>query len=172
MASHDRFLTLFMRHQDDLRAFVGSITSDWTAVDDIVQETATVLWQKFAEYDTTRSFGAWARGIAAVEIRRHRGKTARVPLLMSPEAIAAIDAVWDEHPVPASLRIEALSRCLERVGREPREILAWRYRDGLELQDVAARSGRGIEAVGKMLQRLRAALSECVRRQLAAEGAG
>jgi len=172
MGPHDHFLTLFMRHQDDLRAFVGSIISDWTAVDDIMQETAAVLWRKFAEYDPTRSFGGWARGVAAVEIRRHRGRSARVPLLMSPEAIAAIDAVWDDGAEPVAPRLEALARCLERVGREPREILAWRYRDGLELHDVAARSGRGTEAVGKMLQRLREALGECVRRQLAAEGAG
>jgi RNA polymerase sigma-70 factor (ECF subfamily) len=163
-----RFMTLFLRHQDDIRAFVGSVVRDWTATDDIMQETAVVLWRKFAEYDPSRSFGAWARGIAGFEIRKHRERTARVPALLSPEAIAAIDAVWDEGVTPASPRLEALARCLERVDAPVREIIALRYRDGLELDEVASRSGRGVEAVGKLLQRLRSALGECVRRQLAA----
>lgn len=158
-------MTLFLRHQDDIRAFVGSVVRDWTATDDIMQETAVVLWRKFAEYDPSRSFGAWARGIAGFEIRKHRERTARVPALLSPEAIAAIDAVWDEV-APASPRLEALVRCLERVDAPARAIIALRYRDGLELEEVASRSGRGVEAVGKLLQRLRGALGNCVQRQL------
>ena len=165
MDDQQRFMTLFLRHQDDIRAFVGSVVRDWTATDDIMQETAVVLWRKFAEYDPSRSFGAWARGIAGFEIRKHRERTARVPALLSPEAIAAIDAVWDEV-APASPRLEALVRCLERVDAPARAIIALRYRDGLELEEVASRSGRGVEAVGKLLQRLRGALGNCVQRQL------
>ncbi len=171
MDQHQRFLALFLRHQDDLRAFIGSVVRDWTAVDDIVQETAAVAWRKFTEFDQTRSFGAWLRGIASFEIRKHRERGARVPTLLSPEAIAAIDVVWEDDSSPASSRLEALSHCLERVESQSRTILAWRYRDGLDIDAVAKRCGRRSEAVGKMLQRLRAALATCVARQLA-EGGG
>lgn len=171
MDDQQRFMGLFLRHQDDIRAFVGSVVRDWTAVDDILQETAAVLWRKFAEYDPERSFGAWARGIAVFEIRKHHARRVRVPTLLSPEAMAAIDAVWEEEAEPASPRLQALARCLERVDARTRAIIALRYRDGLELDAVAERSGRGAEAVGKLLQRVRAALGDCVRRQLSAEGA-
>ncbi len=170
MGQHQRFLALFLRHQDDLRAFVGSVVRDWTAVDDIVQETAVVAWRKFAEFDPSRSFGAWARGIAGFEIRKHRERSARVPTRLSSEAIAAIEAVWDDDASPVSPRLEALGRCLERVEPRARDILAWRYRDGLEIDVVAQRCGRRSEAVGKMLQRLRVALGDCVDRQLAGGG--
>lgn len=167
---HQRFMGLFLRHQDDIRAFVGSVVRDWNAVDDIMQETAVVLWQKFGDYDPTRSFGAWARGIAGFEIRKHRDRLGRVPALLSPEAIAAIDAVWDETSTPSSPRLAALSRCLERVDPAARTMLALRYRDGLEIEAVAGRVGRGIEAVGKAMQRLRSALGDCVERHLSVEG--
>lgn len=169
MDDHQRFLTLFLRHQDDLRAFIGSVVRDWTAVDDILQETAAVLWRKFAVYDQARSFGAWARGIAGFEIRKHRERSGRVPALLSPAAIAALDAAWDEDGDAGNARLQALARCLERVPAQARELLALRYRDGLELDAVAARSGRGIEAVGKALQRLRTGLGDCVQQQLRAE---
>lgn len=170
MDPQQRFLSLFLRHQDDLRAFVGSVLRDWTAVDDVVQETAAVLWRKFAEYDESRSFGAWARGIAAFEIRKHRERCGRMPALLSPEAIAAIDAAWEAEEPVGGQRLDALARCLERVPEAGRALFALRYREGLELDAVAARSGRGIEAVGKALQRLRAGLGDCVSRQLAGEG--
>lgn len=170
MDPQQRYLTLFLANQDDIRAFVGSVVRDWNAVDDIMQEVAAVAWRKFAEYDAARSFGAWVRGIAALEIRKHRDRTARVPVLLSPEALNALDAIWDEEVRPAAPRLEALARCLERIEPSAREMLALRYRDGLELDALAERLGRGEEAVGKALQRLRAVLGDCVVRQLAAEG--
>lgn len=163
-----RFMALFLRHQEDLRAFVGSVVRDRETVDDVIQETSIVLWRKFADYDPARSFGAWARGIAALEIRKHRDRVGRVPVLLSPEAIAALSVAWDEEAEPPPPRLTALQRCLEHLDGSARALLEWRYRDGLELVDVAERSGRGQEAVGKSLQRLRTALAECVRRQLAA----
>jgi RNA polymerase sigma-70 factor (ECF subfamily) len=167
---HERFMSLFLKSQDDLRAYIGSQVRDWTAIDDIVQETAAVLWRKFAEYDPARPFGAWARGIAGFEIRKHRERSGRIPALLSPAAIAAIEAAWDEEPAPAVPRLDALARCLERVRPDTRAILDLRYRDGLELTEIAARCGRGTEAVAKLLQRLRAALGDCVRRQMEAQG--
>lgn len=168
MDEHQRFLSLFLKSQDDLRAYIGSQVRDWTAIDDIVQETAAVLWRKFADYDAARPFGAWARGVASFEIRKHRERNGRLPALLSPEAIIAIEAVWEVAVPPASPRLEALAHCLDLVEPKTREILAWRYRDGLELTAVAKRSGRATEAVAKMLQRLRGALGDCVRRRVEA----
>ena len=73
------FLKHFLRHQDDLRAFIGSIVRDRHACDDILQEVALVLWQKFDAYDPARSFGGWARGIAANKIMQSFAKAKRVP---------------------------------------------------------------------------------------------
>lgn len=167
---HQRFMALFLASQDDLRAFVGAVVRDWSAVDDIVQETAAVLWRKFDAYDPERPFRAWARGFAVFEIRKHRERARRLPPVLSPEAIAALDAAWDEEPAPANPRVAALGSCLERVAPGARRLLALRYDEGLEIGAIAQRVGRGAEAVGKALQRLRVALGDCVQRALAQEG--
>lgn len=165
---HDRFMALFLRHQPDLRAFVGASVRDWSAVDDIIQETAAVLWRKFAEYDPQRPFGAWARGIAGFEIRKWRERSGRLPALLSPESIAALEEVWEE-PEPGGARLSALQRCLQRADPAARRLLDLRYAEDLDLEAIARRVERGSEAVGKALQRVRAALADCVRRQLAGE---
>ena len=167
--NHSRFLALFVREQEDLRAFIGSAVRDGDAIDDIIQETAQVLWRKFPDYDPSRPFGAWARGIAGVEIHRYRERNRRIPVLFSPEAIAAIETVWEEAR-PATTRIDVLQACLDQVPEAQRSLLTMRYQDDLEIPEIARRVGRNVEAVTKILQRLRVALAECVRRQLAAEG--
>jgi len=172
MDHHTRFTALLLRHQSELRAFVASVIRDWQAVDDILQDTAVVLWRKFAEYDERYSFGAWARGIAALEIRKHAARSARMPTLLEPEAVATLQAVWDEDPVAGRSgdRLDALGRCLEHVDGSARDLLELRYREQLPLDAIARRCDRTVDSVGKFLQRLRHALGQCVQRQLASGG--
>src|SRR5947209_8679153 len=44
MDDRGEFLTLFLRHQTDLRAFIGSLLRDRHARDDVFQEVALALW--------------------------------------------------------------------------------------------------------------------------------
>ena len=59
MSDQNEFLRLLLAAETDLRAFVRSVLRDSAAVDDVFQETALVLWERFAEYDPARPFGAW-----------------------------------------------------------------------------------------------------------------
>jgi RNA polymerase sigma-70 factor (ECF subfamily) len=47
-----------------LLAFIRSIQSDQAAADDIWQETMLVAWRRIGDYDNSRPFGPWLRGIA------------------------------------------------------------------------------------------------------------
>src|SRR6186997_1869701 len=77
MDRHEEFLRLFLKHQSDIRAFIGSLIRDRHTREDVCQEVALVLWQEFHRYDRARSFGAWARGIAARKIMQRWEKTSR-----------------------------------------------------------------------------------------------
>ena len=44
-----RFLGLFLKHQDDMRAVIGSFIRDRSAAEDVFQEMALTLWKKFDE---------------------------------------------------------------------------------------------------------------------------
>jgi RNA polymerase sigma-70 factor (ECF subfamily) len=54
-----------------------------------------------------------------------------------------------------------------------RRYLAWRYDEGIPLEEMAVRSGRSVAAVKKQLWSLRQSLKLCVERRMAlAEGSG
>jgi RNA polymerase sigma-70 factor (ECF subfamily) len=168
MGSQAEFLTLFLKHQVEVRAFLGALVRDPHARDDLFQEVALVLWGEFDRYDHGRSFGAWARGVAAKKVLQRWEREARRPVPFSPEAIQALLDGYERTEAAASLRAEALRHCLERLPDRSRRLLELRYDESLKLAQIAERLRATLDAVHKALCRLRTRLHECVERRLAA----
>ena len=167
MAPQGHFLTLFLQHQSDLRAFLGSLVRNRQDFEDILQETVLTLWEKFDEYDSTRSFGAWARGVAANKILQWRHRSGRTPTPFSPTAIRAIVEAFANRPSNTSEVADALEECLKHLPTQSQEVLSRWYAGGWSIDRVAEHLGATTTAAYKTLQRLRMRLLECVQRRLA-----
>jgi RNA polymerase sigma-70 factor (ECF subfamily) len=164
------FLEHFLRHQDGLKAFIGSVVPDPHLRADVFQEVSLTLWQAFDTYDPARPFGAWARGVALRKVLQHREKWARFPLAFSPEAIEAIADAFGRTERDGEDRPAALRDCLSRLPEKSRQILAWRYEGGLPGEEVARLAGMTLDALYQALSRLRGRLEECIRQRLAMQG--
>lgn len=165
----------YLRHlfaaEADLRAFIGSLVRDRAVRDDVFQNIAIVLWKRFGDYDPGRSFGAWARGVAARVVKQELRKNARFPLALAPEDIDAVREAFDRTEPTSDRRRDALRECLRRLPSRSRRLLALRYDEGLSCEAVAGRVGRGVEAVYQALSRLRKKLETCVLARLGKEDA-
>src|SRR5678809_1005308 len=75
-SSHEDFAELYAGCHLDLLRYVLTLLPDRHLAEDVVQETARVLWRKFADYDRARPFWPWARGIAHFEVRKARSRLA------------------------------------------------------------------------------------------------
>lgn len=166
MPRQTEFLPLFLASQGDLRAFIGALVRDPAVREDIFQNVALTLWESFDRFDRTRSFGAWARGIAARKVIHEHRRNARFPLVFSPEAVQAVLDAYDRSEATASPRRIALEECLRPLPAGTRTVLALRYEDGLSGESIAVRTGSTADAVYQLLSRTRAALAECIRRRL------
>jgi RNA polymerase sigma-70 factor (ECF subfamily) len=179
------FLKHFLKNEGDLRAFIGSLIRDWNVTEDVLQDVALTAWERFGDFDGTRSFGAWARGIAANKILRRREQNARFPLPFSPETIAALSDAFDrtERSRPGAAgsvsgqggggstdAADHLEPCLERLPEKSRQLLQWRYGESLEVRQIAERIAGTPEAVYKALIRIRRLVRACVESRRAAEG--
>ena len=166
MNPKSEFLALFLRHQADLRAFLGSLVRDRNNFDDVLQDTVLTLWEKFDSYDPDRSFGAWARGIAANKVLQFRDRQGRSPTPFSPEAIGAIVDAFDRQPHGTPELGDALDHCLEQLPETSRQALHGWYAESWSIERIAESIGGSTAAAYKTLQRLRAKLLECVERRL------
>src|SRR5436190_5983475 len=124
---HDEFLRLFTTVQPALRRFVGYHfpSGREQEMEDVLQETALVLWRKFGEYDPGKSFTNWALGIAHFELRHSRRALARTPLALD-EKTSELLAGRVESAV-LDRRQEHLDRCLSKLDPRSREALSLYY---------------------------------------------
>ncbi len=165
MDAHAEFLKLFLRHQGDLKAFLTSVVRDRSAVDDLFQEASLVLWKDFKDYDPARSFGAWARGVAANKVLQDRDRARRIPLAFSPAALRAVLEAYDRsEPEPGDEK-ERMRDCISRLPEKSRRLLALRYEETLKLGEIARRAGSTLDAVHKALSRIRDAVQACMERR-------
>lgn len=167
MEREEAFLGHFLRHQDDIRAVIGSMVRDRHACEDVFQDVSVILWKKFDSFDPSRSFGAWARGIAVRKVLQFFDRTRRQGPTLSADAAAAVLDAFDETPDEGVERARALRICMERLPDRSRDLLRLRYDQGLKLKDLGERLARSLDAVHKALSRIRAALRRCVEDELA-----
>ncbi len=172
MHQQEDFLRLFVRHEAELRAFIGAVVRDAHAREDVFQETVVILWREFPRYDPGRPFGAWARGIAAKKLLEQRNNQRRSPLLCSPEAIRALADAAERATSDKRATLEALEHCVARLPDRSRRLLAMRYGQSQPPETIARHLGMTIAAVYQALWRLRGALRQCMRRYLARQDAG
>lgn len=163
---HDRFLRLYVAHEEALRGFVRSLVPTLEDAREVMQEVAAVLWRKADHLPPADDFRRWAFGVARLEAldflrtrRRDRHVFSDAFLLtLADESIGAGDSFERE-------RI-ALAACLQRLPTSRRELIEAAYAPGVRIDSLAARLGRTPMAVYKSLHRIRMALLACTERHL------
>ena len=169
MDRYDEFLRLLLRAEGDLKAFIGSIVRDYHAREDLFQELASLCWKKFSQYDTSRPFGAWARGIAVNLVNKHLSQTQRFPAILELGVIESIAEAFDRTQNDAGNRLEALRDCLDLLPKNSRQILKERYTNNKLPGEIAREGNTTRDAVYKTLMRIRLKLHECVLRRMKRE---
>lgn len=167
-SAHDQFLALFLTVQGDLRAFIGAVVRNPSAEEDVFQEIALTLWKNFGKYDSTRSFGAWARGVAAMKIKEDRRLRARAPQAYPDEVIEAVARGFDSDEADGAWaeREHALRQCLEKLPENARKLITERYGQDNSIDSIAAGFCLSADAVYQALSRVRKQLRECIHKRL------
>jgi RNA polymerase sigma-70 factor (ECF subfamily) len=159
------FVELLGKHEQQLNAFVLALVPSWPDADEIVQQTRIRLWEQFADYDTDKDFGAWARSIAYYQILTYRKQSGRRAAKLSSLALEKLAADVQRTP-DLSPRHSALAECLEGLSTQQRDLLARSYSGEESIQQLAATMGRSFTAVRQSLFRLRKVLYRCIEHRL------
>jgi RNA polymerase sigma-70 factor (ECF subfamily) len=162
------FVGQITRHQSMLRAYIISLMPGMDGVDDVLQETNIVLWEKRSNYQPGTNFRAWACAIVRLEVKTHRRKMLRLGKVILDEDLADQLAEHCEAP-PAEVeeRLRALNQCLGHLKEKERQLVEHRYFSKLSLEGFSASCGRPVESLRVSLFRLRAALKKCINGELA-----
>lgn len=165
--SGENFARLLVTHDQHLRRYIAMLLPRRDDVEEVLQQTATVLWQKFGEYDQNRDFIPWATRFAYFEALNFRKEYARSRLIYTDDIMQLLTDTREEMSEELQRRQTALRTCLGKVPADDRALLERRYSDSSTMKMLAAETGRTVKSVYRRLDRIRAAIATCVDREIA-----
>lgn len=175
MNSEERelFVAQVREHHAGLRGFVRALGVDPMWVDDIAQEAFIIAYNRLDEFDQTRDFGAWLRGIARNLVINERRKDARRKRILSDnltDALVASSSVSEEEEEEMGdtslARLNALKACVKELPERSLRLLKSRYEEDHSAQSIAEEFSMNPPAVRKALERLRTGLRDCMEEKM------
>ena len=168
---HEEFMRLFLSCEPRIFAFIRSLVFARADADDVLQETALVLWEKFDQFEPGTRFDRWAFRIAHFQVMYHRQKKARDRLRFSDALVEQLgeDMVAESQQLEATQ--DALAQCLDKLPAPDHELIRRRYRSDTTNREVARDSGRSESAISRALNRIYLKLLRCIEGTLARDGA-
>jgi RNA polymerase sigma-70 factor (ECF subfamily) len=158
---------LWVQSQAAISAYLTANVIDVHHAEDLVQEVAQVVAERFGEYDRERSFTSWALGIARHRLLKYYRSRARDRLVLSEAALSRLGDALERVEHEAEERRMALRTCLEQIEGRRRTVLEMRYGDNIKVAAIASQLNMSPDAVSVMLHRIRTILHECIQKQLA-----
>jgi RNA polymerase sigma-70 factor (ECF subfamily) len=165
-----QFLKLLDEHQARLFAFMYARVLNMADAEDLYQQVAMVLWQKFDQFQPGTDFGSWAVRVADFTIKNFLRGRRRGKVLFSDDVTQRIiDQQTTFTQDQSAARVDALGRCLKRLTDTDRQLVELCYGSDRAIKDIARAEGRSAGAIYTALCRIRQVLLACIERTIAAE---
>ena len=165
----ERFMKLYTAIQRRLYGYVMSMIPDTAAVDDIIQETVTLMWKQFDKFEPGTDFLAWAFCIARNQIYHYIKLRQTQKKHFSKQTIEAIEEAVAQKSQNADQRFDALRKCVAKLPDKDRQLLAMRYEIGATLRTVSQRAEQSINTLYNRLYRIRIVLLNCIEKTMSQE---
>lgn len=168
-AAQQQFLSLFLRSEREIFRYVAVLVPNVTDAEDIVQQTAMALWEKFDAYDPSQPFTPWACRFALNKARQWIERRQRWQALLERGLAEELMQRRQELLPEFEMRLRHLEGCLEKLPDAQRSLIEGYYYERASIENLAQRSGRTEAATYKMLQRVRQSLQVCVKARIRPE---
>jgi RNA polymerase sigma factor (sigma-70 family) len=116
-AAQQRFLSLFLRSERGIFRYVAALVPNLADADDIVQQTAVALWEKFDAYDPSQPFTPWACRFALNKVRQWMERRRRWQALLENGLAEELAQRREELRPELEIRLQHLEGCLNPMLR-------------------------------------------------------
>jgi RNA polymerase sigma-70 factor (ECF subfamily) len=162
------FLGLFVRHQQEIYAYILTLVPHVHDADDLFQDGMAVMWRKFDQFTLGTNFAAWGIQIMRYQILEYRRNLARSKRVQMEDAL--FETLMDHLPAiqdEMAVRIEALRQCQAHLDERAKRILKMRYEHNTPPEEMASYLKVSRRHVYHLLGQINSVLLRCMRRTLA-----
>src|ERR1044071_2725753 len=111
-AAQQRFLSLFLRSEKEIFRYVAALVPNIYDAEDIVQQTALALWEKFDAYNPALPFTPWACRFALNKARQWIERRQHWQALLERGMAEELARRREELAPELELRLGHLEACL------------------------------------------------------------
>ena len=164
-----QFIRLFLASEPELRRYLAVLVPNLDDAQEVIQETATVLWEKFDQYDASLPFTPWACRFALNISKQWLARQRRWASILREDLATQLVRRREALEVEIDGRLRHLERCVEKLPATQRTLIEGYYSRRIGVERLAVESGRSADAVYKALQRIRHALQGCIEQAVREE---
>lgn len=165
--NYQLFIKLYLANERRIYGYVRSFIPNWSDVDDLIQEVASVMWSKFGEFERGSNFSAWALKIAHNQVLNYYKKRKKDKLYFSDQVIEALAEKGIKEMPDNEERLEILRKCLNKLKSSEQALIQMRYEPGASTKSVSLQTGKELHVLYRLLNKIHAKLLLCIRRTLA-----
>jgi RNA polymerase sigma-70 factor (ECF subfamily) len=159
------FVRLLEEAHQELFGFIFAMLQNRADAEDVYQQCAMVLWNKFATFTPGTNFLAWAFRVAHFKAKDFARARRRRKKYFSGAILDAIAATCQNEPRERQEeKLETLAHCLDKLRDRDRRLLEQCYSVDRDYRQIAKAEGKTIAAIYKAISRIRRSLSLCVQR--------
>jgi RNA polymerase sigma-70 factor, ECF subfamily len=164
---HGEFIRQFASIQPSLYRYICSLLPNFGEAEDILQEVAVICWEKHQEFDESKSFQAWAFGIARNKVLHSKRRFLRTQNLLAKALEEKAEEYFTKHTLSYQEdQQDALQNCVEELDDQQKMILQFRYKEKFSSDAMAEKLKRSSQQIRTQLSRLRTVLKTCVTNRL------
>jgi RNA polymerase sigma-70 factor, ECF subfamily len=161
------FEILVRENTDMLLAYLRSTVDDSIAVDDLFQETMIVAWKRIHDYDRSRPFAPWLRGIARNLVLAHYRSIGASHVWHNTDVLDNVETRFQEllsnNSGTFREQAEDLLSCMKRLSDRLRLIVEMLYARDMSYTQIAAALNDQAATIRKRAQRAREQLYDCLK---------
>jgi RNA polymerase sigma-70 factor (ECF subfamily) len=166
---HEAFVALVEATEHDLRVLVSCYATSLAMVDEVMQGTYVIVFEKLSTYEARGTLKSWLGGIARNLVRREldgrrRQQALDGEVLDQVLAQAAHERIEREDDTVPERELATLKRCLDELAPEARRLIDERYVADKPVNEIARLLQRTSNWVAVSLFRIRKTLHLCLAR--------
>ncbi len=157
-----RFFRLYNGAQKRVYSYLLMLVHNHNDAEDLLQETASILWEQFHKFDKQRSFAAWAIGIARNKALDFL-KSKRISRPLFNDAFYDdISKLAESESENTDRRFKALRNCVKKLSTLDQNLINLRFEKGIPVKKLSQVSGHSVDAIYKRISRIYGALRKCI----------
>lgn len=162
-----KFFSLYTSIHGRLYSYIMMMVHNQAVAEDLLQETAVIMWENFETFQEGTNFGAWAVRIARNKTLEFLRENKNTKKLFRDEFYNRVSAVAEDSTQNFSQRMKALDECMKKLSKPDQNILRLRYKNNVPIKNISVRTGWPVSTLYHRLSRIYGVLRSCISRTLA-----